>query len=70
MSTEESIILQFLENCPDAYFTRREIARKAVKRAKFDEDPNWADGALSFLINAKRVEVDENGAIRHKKFRG
>ena len=44
-----SLLVSFLQGSPDAFMARKEIARKAVKRSVFEEDPHWADAALASL---------------------
>ena len=43
MTTEELAIMNFLRGTPDDFVARREIARKALKRTVFEENPHWAD---------------------------
>ncbi len=66
MSTEEDVVLRFLEENPETWFSRREIARKAVHRSEFEENPNWATAAISGLITRSKVEENESGSIRLK----
>ena len=51
MNYEETAILNFLRGSPDAYLARREIARKALKRTIFEENPHWADAPLGSLVD-------------------
>ena len=66
MTFEEQAILSFLGGSPGAYVARREIARKALKRAVFEENPHWADAPLSALVDRRLVEQDESGHFRIK----
>ena len=61
MTDEEMIILDFLKARPDCAFARREIARRAVKRIVFEENPHWIDAPLQGLLNANLIEMDKNG---------
>jgi hypothetical protein len=61
MIWEEQQILDFLSSQPDAFFSRREIARKAAKRAFFEENPNWANPILENLVNQRLVIQDAAG---------
>ena len=47
MSYEETAILEFLSGFPEAFTARREIARRAMKRTVFEENPHWADAPLA-----------------------
>jgi hypothetical protein len=70
MTYEETAILNFLKGSPDAYLARREIARKALKRTIFEENPHWADAPLSSLVDQGLVEQNESGHYKIKKFEG
>jgi hypothetical protein len=70
MSYEETAIIDFLKGNPDAFVARREIARKALKRTVFEENPHWADAPLSSLVDQALVEQDDSGHYRIKKYEG
>ena len=70
MSYEEFAIMSFLKGSPDGYVARREIARKALKRTVFEENPHWADAPLASLVDQGLVEQDESGHYKIKKFEG
>ena len=63
---EENQILQFLQSCPQAFFSGAEISRKAGSRKLFTEDPRWAFPFLSSLTDKKLVEKNESGHFRFK----
>jgi hypothetical protein len=67
MTYEESTVMNFLEETPDAWYSRREVARKAVKRKIFQEDPNWAAVAISSLLTQGLIEENVAGTIKFKK---
>ncbi len=67
MNYDELAILNFLRGSPETFMARREIARKAVKRIIFDENPHWADAPLASLVDQGYVEQDDNGHYRIKK---
>jgi len=67
MTYEELAIITFLRGSPDSYVARREIARKALKRTVFEENPRWADAPLSSLVDHRLVEQDESGHYRIKR---
>jgi len=64
MTPEEQLIIQFMQQSPDNGYSRMEIARKAVRRKEFEENPRWADAPLNALVDRKVVVVDKSGAFR------
>jgi hypothetical protein len=69
MNDEEVLILRLLESSPDAVYSRREIARKAVRRKVFDENPNWAAASITHLLDRGEIEEDASGGIHCKPHR-
>ncbi len=67
MTYEETAIMNLLTGSPDTFLARREIARKALKRTVFEENPHWADAPLASLMDQGLVEQDESGHYRIKK---
>ena len=67
MSDDELIVLAFLQGSPENFFGRREVARKAVKRQIFEENPHWADAPLASLLAKGVIEQNDNGLYRMKK---
>jgi hypothetical protein len=70
MTYEEMAIMNFLRGTPEAFVARREIARKALKRQVFEENPHWADAPLASLVDQKLVEQNDSGHYRVKKYEG
>ena len=68
MTYEETAIMNFLKSIPNSFVGRREIARKALKRADFEENPHWADAPLASLMDQSLLEQDESGHYRVKKY--
>ena len=64
MTAEEQLIVQFMQQSPDNGYARMEIARKAVRRKDFEENPRWADAPLNALVDRKVVVLDNSGAFR------
>lgn len=64
MTYEETAIMEFLRGTPDCFVARKEIARKALKRTVFEENPQWADAPLVSLTNRRLIERNENGHYR------
>ena len=48
------------------FLARREIARKALKRALFEENPHWADAPLVSLVDQDLIEQNDSGHYRVK----
>lgn len=67
MTDEEQIIVNFLQTSPESFFGRREIARRAVRRRVFEENPNWVDAPLATLLVKQVIEQDNSGFYRMKK---
>lgn len=67
MTDEEQQIVNYLQTSPESFFGRREIARRAVRRKVFEENPNWADTPLYNLLVRQVIEQDDNGLYRIKK---
>jgi hypothetical protein len=70
MTYEETAILNFLRGSPDSFVARREIARKALGRNTFEENPHWADASLSALVDQSLLEQSESGHYKIKKYEG
>jgi len=66
-SDEENTILQFLDSNPKAEYSRKEIARKAVRRRVFEENERWADGPLSGLVARGLIEQTDQGLYKSKR---
>ena len=66
MTYEEMAIMTLLRGNPNAYVSRREVARKALKRQVFEEDPHWADAPLVSLVDQGLIEQNESGHYRIK----
>ena len=59
--------MNFLRGVPDVFVARREIARKAQKRAIFEENPHWADAPLVSLMERGLLDQNDSGHYRIKK---
>ncbi len=67
MTDDELIILAFLQTSPETFFGRREVARKAVRRQVFEQNPHWADAPLASLLAKGAIEQNQSGLYRIKK---
>jgi hypothetical protein len=70
MLEEENNILFFLRENRGSAFTLREIAKKAVRRKVFEENPNWAHQPLAALVAKDLVVIDDRGCYSLKKVEG
>jgi hypothetical protein len=70
MNYEEMAIMNFLRTCGETFMSRREIARKALKRQVFEENPHWADGPLGGLVDQGLIEQNDSGHYRLKRYEG
>jgi len=66
MTWEETTVLNFLGETPEAWYSRREIARKAINRRIYEEEPNWATGALASLLSRGLIEENAAGSLKIK----
>ncbi len=64
MTEQEQLVLSFLRSSPDASFSRREIARRAVKRSEYERNRNWVIQPLAALVGRKLVAIDTSGCYR------
>ena len=67
MTSEEKQILDFLRQSPKAFFSSKEIARKAGTKRQFVEDPHWPKPYLSRLVEQRLLENDDTGHYRFKR---
>jgi hypothetical protein len=67
MSEQESAIISYLKGSPEAFFARKEIARKAVRRIVYEQNQHWANEPLASLVARGVVEVNDSGYYRLKK---
>jgi len=69
MTDEQVLIINFLGTSPESWFGKREVARRAVKRRLFEDNPRWAEEPLSDLLMKNLVEENSDGLVRLKKDR-
>ena len=62
--------MNFLRGSQESFVARREIARKALKRSAFEENPHWADAPLAALVDQGEVEQNDSGHYKIKKYEG
>ena len=64
MTEHENFIMTFLQAAPEAWFARKEIARKAIRRQEYEENPHWIDAPLSSLVLQGLVQQSDGGQYR------
>lgn len=67
MTQEEYAIVNFLRGSPETFYSRREIARKAVRRQEYEANNHWADVPLASLQARGDIERGDNGCFRLQK---
>jgi hypothetical protein len=61
---EAQLIVNFLKTAPEAFFSEREIARKAGQKGQFRANPDWAKPFLFRLANENFIQTDAFGHYR------
>jgi len=61
MNSEEKQILDFLQPCPNVFFSHREIGKKAGTRRQFGLDPDWARPHLKHLAAKGHLKTNPLG---------
>ena len=61
---EGQLVVTFLKTAPKAFFSEREIARKAGQKGMFRANPDWAKPALFRLANEGILQTDAFGHYR------
>lgn len=67
MTQYEKLIIEFLSQNPDTFFSRKEISRHAADRVLYETDPHWAITPLASLLARGIVETNDQGCYRLKK---
>ena len=63
-SQDEKAVLDYLKTCPHAFFSAREVCRRAGGKQRWDENRHWALPVLEHLEKMKRVETDATNHYR------
>ncbi len=66
MTADEMTIVAFIRGSPESFYARREIARRAVKRQVYEENPHWVDAPLAGLVDRGVIEKNDSGQYRLK----
>lgn len=61
MSTEEIVILDYLQLFPDTFVSPVQVCKRAAGRKKFALDPEWARIYLRRLEEQSRIESNQFG---------
>ena len=64
-SSDELEIIEYLKSWDGKFLSLVDIARNASGRQKFRDTPNWANGLMGRLIDAKLVEANDRGHYRY-----
>ena len=64
MPTEERDIVNYLQATPGAYYTGREIAKRAGGKRTFLRNPDWAKAILPNMVERRILEQDSAGHFR------
>jgi hypothetical protein len=64
-SSDELAIIEYLKSWEGKFLSLMDVARNASGRQKFRDTPNWANGLMSRLIEAKIVEANDRGHYRY-----
>ena len=64
MTSEGSIIVEFMKASPESWYARKEISRRAVHRSEYEANPHWATAALNALVNDGIIEQNDAGLYR------
>ena len=64
MTPDEQAIVEFLKGYGEAFVSRKEIARKAVPRSVFEENPHWVDAPLVALTDQRILEKNDAAQYR------
>ena len=59
-------ILEYLKGSPETFFSRKEIAKRAVHRTVYEENPQWCVQPLHALVEKGLVEQGDGGHYRLK----
>ena len=71
MTAVELEIVQYLRQSPEAFFARKEIARRARRREDYEENPHWVAAPLNSLVAQGIVVQNDSGHYKiSEQFRG
>jgi hypothetical protein len=63
-SAEEKAVLDYLGTSPAAFFSGREVCRRAGTKEMWEKNQRWAIPVLSRLVSRGVVETDAAGHYR------
>jgi hypothetical protein len=67
MTSEERDIYHYMKAAPRAFFSAREIARRAAGKKTFHESPDWAKTVLPVMVEKGYLETDDRGRFCLKR---
>jgi hypothetical protein len=62
--------MDFLAGSPNSFVARREIARRALKRTTYEENPHWADAPIASLLGQGLIEQNDSAHYRLSRYQG
>ena len=67
MTFKEREIVYYLKASPQAFFSAREIARRAAGKKTYQESPNWVKAVLPRMVEKGMLGMDSAGHFRIKR---
>ncbi len=67
---DEQAVLQYLGSSPEAFFSPREICRRAADKEIWERNPRWAIPILGRLLARGLVETNAAGHYRLARTEG
>ena|SRR5205814_7560112 len=64
MSSDEQLVVEYLEQFPGIFISPMEVSKRAAGRGRFKEQPEWARAILHRLAQQNSVESNEFGHYR------
>lgn len=66
MDADEQDIFNYLKDRGEMYVNGKEISRRAAGRKRFADDPEWAKGVLTRMLERGILESNQSGHFRIK----
>ncbi len=64
LNADERLVVDYLKSSPNAWFSAREVSRRAADKERWEENGRWALPVLNRLANRGLVETDGAGHYR------
>ena len=66
MSSDEQMVLQYLNSFPGLFVSPAEVSKRAADRRRFTANPDWARRPLQLLAMQGLLETNASGHYRTK----